>query len=106
MPMSRGGFGEEMSERAFLFLLSLAVFVGAVGVAAGLMVTHQVGTVDGLLVFCSSLVVAFAFGQYLLWMVRSAMHNERRGLLSAHRETSDPRTTQNAEATSVLSNVR
>ena len=95
-----------MCERACLFLLSLAVFVGAIGVAAGLAVTNQVRTVDGLFLFCSSLVVAFAFGLYLRWMVRSAMHTERRGLLSAHRETSGPRTTQNAEATSVLSNVR
>jgi hypothetical protein len=51
-----------MSERTFLFLLSLAVFVGAIGVAAWLMVTNQVGTVDGLFLFCSSLVAAFAFG--------------------------------------------
>ena len=69
-----------MCERACLFLLSLAVFVGAIGVAAGLIVTKQVGTVDGLFLFSSSLVVAFAFGLYLRWMVRSAMHNERRGL--------------------------
>ena len=93
-----------MSERTFLFLLSLAVFVGAIGVAAWLMVTNQVGTVDGLFLFCSSLVAAFAFGLYLPWMVRSAMHTEPRGSLSAHPETSGPRTT-NAEATSVLSNV-
>ena len=95
-----------MSERAFLFLLSLAVFVGAIGVAAGLIVTKQVGTVDGLFLFCSSLVVAFAFGLYLRWMVRSAMRTEHRGLLSARRETSGSRTSQNAEATSVLSNLR
>ena len=95
-----------MSERAFLFLLSLAVFVGAIGVAAWLIITKQVGTVDGLFLFSSSLVVAFAFGLYLRWMVRSAMHTERRGLLSARRETSGSRTSQNAEATSVLSNVR
>jgi hypothetical protein len=56
-----------MSERTFLFLLSLAVFVGAIGVAAWLMVTNQVGTVDGLFLFCSSLVAAFAFGLYLRW---------------------------------------
>jgi hypothetical protein len=68
------------------------------------MVTNQVGTVDGLFLFCSSLVAAFAFGLYLRWMVRSAMHTEPRGSLSAHPETSGPRTT-NAEATSVLSNV-
>ena len=41
-----------------------------------LMVTNQVGMVDGLFRFCSSLVIAFAFGLYLLWTVRSAMHNE------------------------------
>lgn len=95
-----------MSERAFLFLLSLAVVVGGLGAAAWLMVTNQVGTIDGLFLFCASLVVALAFGLYLRWMVRSAMHIERCGLLSAHRQTSGPRTTQNAEATSVLSNVR
>jgi hypothetical protein len=95
-----------MPEQAFLFLLSLAMVVGAIGVAAWLMATNQVGTVDGLFLFCSSLVVAFAFGLYLRWMLLSAVHTEHRGLLSARRETSGPRTTQNAEATSVLSNVR
>ena len=43
--------------------------VGAIGVAACLMVINQVGTVDGLFLFCSSTVVAFAFGLYLRWML-------------------------------------
>jgi uncharacterized membrane protein YciS (DUF1049 family) len=95
-----------MSERAFLFLLSLAVFVGGIGVAAGLIVTNQVRTVDGLFLFCSSLAVAFAFGLYLRWMVRSAMHTERRVCYPHTAKRLVRGQTQNAEATSVLSNLR
>jgi hypothetical protein len=93
-----------MSEQAILFLLSLAAFVGALVAAAWLMVTNQVGTIDGLFLFCSSLVIGLAFGLYLRWMVRLAMRDPHRRSFSARGET--PRTTQNAEATAVLSNVR
>jgi hypothetical protein len=93
-----------MSDRAFLFLFSLAVVTAGLVAGGWLIATDQVGTVDGLFLFCSCVVIAFVFGLYLRWMVRSAM--------SAHlpssrtdAERSDRRTTPNAKATAVLSNV-
>lgn len=95
-----------MSDRAFLFLFSLAVVVAALGAAAWLVATYQVGTVDGLFLFSSCTVIALAFGLYLRWMIRSALREEHKHPLSANGEAPSRRTTSNAEATAVLSNVR
>ena len=70
------------------------------------MVTDQVGTIDGLFVLCSCVVIAFAFGLYLRWMVRSAICDTRALSSCASNERSDRRITPNAEATAVLSNLR
>ena len=82
-----------MPEQAFLLLLSLAVVVGAICAAAWLMVTNQVGTVDGLFLICSSMVVAFAFGLYSRWMLLLAVLPSPRGLavLPSPRGSDSPR---------------
>ena len=94
-----------MSDRAFLFFISLVVLIAALGVAGWLIATHEVGTVDGLFLFSSCMVIALAFGLYLRWMIRSTPHEHRR-TLSADSELPSRRTTSNAEPTAVLSNVR
>ena len=95
-----------MSDRAFLFLFSLAVVVAALGAAAWLAATHQVRTVDGLFLFSSCTVIALAFGLYLRWMIQSALREERKRPLSSNSEAHSRRTTSNAETTAVLSDVR
>lgn len=93
-----------MSDRAFLFLFSLAVVIAGLVAGGWLIVTDQVGTVDGLFLFCSCGVIIFAFGLYLRWMVRSVM--PRAHVHTSHASRSDGRPTSNAEATALLSNVR
>ncbi len=95
-----------MSDRAFMFLFSLAVVTAGLVAAGWLIVTDQVGTIDGLFLFCSCVVIAFAFGLYLRWMVRSAMSDTHAPSSCASNERSDRRTKSNAEATAVLSNLR
>ena len=45
-----------------MFVFSLLLVVGGLIADAWLAVTNQVGSFDGLFLFCSSSVVAFAFG--------------------------------------------
>ena len=62
-----------MSDRALLFLVSLAVLLGALAAAVWLIATHQVGTFDGNFLLLSAVVVALAFGLYLRSMIRIAI---------------------------------
>lgn len=61
-----------MSDRAFLFLFSLTMVIAALAVAGWLIVTGQVGTIDGLFLFCVCSINAAAFGLYLRSLIRSA----------------------------------
>ena len=56
-----------------MFVFSLLLVVGGLIADAWLVVTNQVGSFDGLFLFCSSSVIAFAFGLYLRWFIRSAV---------------------------------
>ena len=62
-----------MSDRAILFLFSLVVEIASLAAAAWLLVTGQAGSVDGLFLFLTCLLVALAFGLYLAFMIRRAM---------------------------------
>jgi hypothetical protein len=96
-----------MCYRAFAFLFSLSMIVGAVAGDCWLITTGQVATVDGLFLFCSSLVIAFAFGLYLRFFIRSALPQAQvRPAITTSPAQADRRTTANAETTAVLPNVQ
>jgi len=62
-----------MSDRGFLFLFSLLMIVAGVGAAVWLFATGQAGTVDGLFLVLTALLIAAAFALYLVYFVRRAM---------------------------------
>ena len=62
-----------MSDRAILFLFSVFVEIASLAAAVWLLATGQAGTVDGLFLFLTCLLIALAFGLYLLFMIRRAM---------------------------------
>ena len=62
-----------MSDRGILFLFSVVVGIASFAAAAWLLVTGQAGTVDGLFLLLTCLLVAFAFGLYLAFVIRQAM---------------------------------
>jgi hypothetical protein len=62
-----------VTDRALLFLMSLAVLVGAIAAAIWVIRTGQAGTFDGNFLLAAALVVATAFGLYLRFMIRRAM---------------------------------
>jgi hypothetical protein len=62
-----------VSDRAILFLFSLVVEVASLAAAAWLLVKGQAGSVDGLFLLLTCLLMALAFGLYLAFMIRRAM---------------------------------
>jgi len=62
-----------VSDRAILFLISVAIEIGALAAAGWLLATKQAGSVDGLFLFLTCLLVAFSFGLYLVFVIRKAM---------------------------------
>jgi hypothetical protein len=62
-----------MSDRGFLFLFSILMIVGGIATAGWLFATGQAGTVDGLFLTLTALLVAAAFALYLKFMIRRAM---------------------------------
>ncbi len=64
-----------MSDRAFLFIFSCAVILASVGASIWLVVTGQAAYVDGLFLLLMCLSVAFAFGLYVMFMIRRAMES-------------------------------
>jgi glucose-6-phosphate-specific signal transduction histidine kinase len=62
-----------LTDRALLFLLSLAALIGAVAAAVWLIATGQTGTFDGNFLLVVSLVIAAAFGLYIKFMIRKTM---------------------------------
>jgi hypothetical protein len=85
-----------MSDRTVVFVFSLLLVVGGLIADAWLVVMNQVGSFDGLFLFCcSSSVIAFVFGLYLRWLIRSAVSEAN---VQRSRAT-------DGEASAVLSNV-
>ena len=62
-----------MPDRAILFLFSVVVEIASLAAAGWLLASGQAGSVDGLFLFLTSLLIAFAFGLYLAFMIRRAM---------------------------------
>ena len=62
-----------MSDRAILFLFSVFVELASLAAAGWLLATGQAGTVDGLFLLLTCLLIALAFGLYLVFMIRRAM---------------------------------
>ena len=62
-----------MSDRAILFLFSVVVEIASLAAAGWLLVSGQAGSVDGLFLLLTCLLVALAFGLYLAFIIKRAM---------------------------------
>ena len=62
-----------MPDRAILFLFSVVVEIASLAAAGWLLVSGQAGSVDGLFLLLTCLLIALAFGLYLAFMIRRAM---------------------------------
>lgn len=58
-----------------LFLFSIAVIIASLCAAGWLLATGQAGTVDGLFLLLTCLLVALAFALYVMFMIRRAMES-------------------------------
>ena len=56
-----------------MFLFSIVMILGGIGCAVYLFATGQAGTVDGLFLVLTSLLVAAVFAMYLKYMIGRAM---------------------------------
>ncbi len=64
-----------MSDRGFLFLFSVLVVIASLGAAGWLLASGQAGSVDGLFLLLTCLLIALAFGLYLMFLIRRAMES-------------------------------
>jgi hypothetical protein len=62
-----------VSDRAILFLFSVVVEIASLAAAGWLLVSGQAGSVDGLFLLLTCLLVALAFALYLAFVIRRAM---------------------------------
>lgn len=62
-----------MSDRGFCFTFSCVVILASLCAAGWLVATGQAATVDGLFLSLTCLLVAFAFGLYIRFMLAHAM---------------------------------
>ncbi|MGA2737322.1 MAG: hypothetical protein ABSG65_07705 [Bryobacteraceae bacterium] len=62
-----------MSDRAILFLFSVVVEIASLAAAGWLLASGQAGSVDGLFLLLTCLLVALAFGLFMAFMIRRAM---------------------------------
>jgi len=65
-----------MSDRGMLFLFSIVMIVAGLGSAAWLVATGQAGTVDGLFLVLTALIVAASFALYAVYLIRRAMESQ------------------------------
>ena len=105
-PCSAGFNGKgliwDMWGRAPSFLLSLGCVSAGLAVGGWLIADGEVRSFDGLFLFCVCLVIAFAFGLYLRWLLRTAVSEAH---LHPHRTSAEHpvrRSTSDAETTAVL----
>jgi hypothetical protein len=61
-----------MTDRAILFLFSCFMVLVSLAASAWLLVSGQAGSVDGLFLLLTCLLVAAAFGLYLMFMINRA----------------------------------
>jgi hypothetical protein len=62
-----------MSDRGFLFIFSCIVIVASLGAVGWLAATGQAASVDGLFLVLMCLLIALAFGLYVMFMIKRAM---------------------------------
>ena len=62
-----------MSDRGFLFLFSIFMILAGLGTSGWLFASGQAGTVDGLFLLLTALLVAAAFLLYVIFMIRREM---------------------------------
>ena len=62
-----------MSDRGILFLFSLFMIVASLAAVVWLVATGQAGTVNGLFLLLTALIVALSFALYVKFMIRRAM---------------------------------
>ncbi|HUI55725.1 MAG TPA: hypothetical protein VLY04_12185 [Bryobacteraceae bacterium] len=62
-----------MSDRGILFLFSILMIVASLGAAGWLFATGQAGTVDGLFMVLTALIVAASFALYLMYVIHRAL---------------------------------
>jgi hypothetical protein len=62
-----------MTDRALLFLASLAAMIGGLAAAIWLIATGQIGTFDGNFLLLCSLIFVLAFGLYLRFLLKTAI---------------------------------
>jgi hypothetical protein len=79
-----------VSDRAILFLFSVFVEIASLAGAVWLLATGQAGTVDGLFLLLTCLLIALAFGLYLVFMIRRAMEPAPAPTPAAHAKTTTP----------------
>ena len=58
-----------MTDRACLFLFSLLMIVGGLAFSGWLLATGQAGTVDGLFLLLTALLIVAVFGLYVMFMI-------------------------------------
>jgi hypothetical protein len=83
-----------MSDRGILFLFSLFMIVASLGTAVWLLVTGQAGTVDGLFLVLTALLIAVVFVLYVKFMIRRAMEAAARTAQAAQAAAAKPASTQ------------
>jgi bacteriorhodopsin len=62
-----------MSDRGFLFIFSCIVIVASLGAVGWLVTSGQATSVDGLFLVLMCLLIALAFGLYVMFMIKRAM---------------------------------
>jgi len=62
-----------MSDRGILFLFSIVMIVASLGAAGWLIATGQAGTVDGLFMVLTALIVAASFALYIMFVIHRAL---------------------------------
>jgi hypothetical protein len=91
-----------MWDRAPSFLLSLGFVTAGLVVGGWLIANGEVRSFDGLFLFSTCLVIAFAFGLYLRWLLRTAVSEAHLHPPRATAEQLASRSVSDAETTAVL----
>jgi len=62
-----------VSDQGILFLFSIVVEIASLAAAGWLLASGQAGSVDGLFLLLTCLLIALAFGLYIAFVIRRAM---------------------------------
>ena len=76
-----------MSDRAALFLFSILMIIVSLGAAVWLFATGQAGSVDGLFLVLTALLIAAVFALYVKFVIGRAMEAQKQALTPAATKT-------------------